>query len=908
MDFPPYAFYMNDSPAARYAAAKSRNAEARSVLGSFRDSMPYQLDEFQIQGCRAIQDGKGVLVAAPTSAGKTVVGQFAVYLALSKQTRCFYTTPIKALSNQKFTEFVELYGADNIGLLTGDNSINGDAPIVVMTTEVLRNMLYEQSHALGALSHVVMDEVHYLADRTRGAVWEEIIIHLPSEVSVVALSATVSNAEEFGEWLRTVRGDTEIVVEEHRPTPLHQHVMVGPELIELFIDKANTKVNPELLRYARNESQNRRYGGGQRGARFHSRYTPSRATVITELAHENLLPAITFIFSRAACDAAVQQCISSGISLTSREEQLHIRGTVDQEFPNASAEELQILGFASWRDALERGIAAHHAGMLPAFKEVVERLFQQGYIKMVFATETLALGINMPARSVVLEKLTKWNGVTHTAITPGEFTQLTGRAGRRGIDTQGHAVVVWHGELDPQALAGLASARTYPLKSSFRPSYNMAINLIGSFGVQRARELLESSFAQFQADKGVVGLATQLRRTEEALVGYQDAMTCHLGDFAEYMELRRSISRLEKDASRDNVRARRQQVITFLNELARGDVFVLGTGRRGKVPYVVLDEARDHDDPRPRVMSTSKQVKRIGFSDFEAEPQRIGRVVLPPTFDSRSPKTRAWLVAQIEDVTRRFQPEVAEKSSQSRIDVEVTRLRKALRVHPCHGCSDREEHARWHERSDRTTRDINKLEQQVSARTSSIARDFDRVCGVLSTLGYLHGQPSDLQVSGSGNVLGRIYCELDLLVSECLRTGIWNDLAPDQLAAAVSTLVFESRRDEEVSQSLPEGSLGEVLNTMQTLWGELKDVESQFRVDHLRTLDFGFVWPTLRWARGQSLAKVLKNSDLQPGDFVRWTKQVIDLLSQIAMATDNPVAARNARLAADSLSRGIVIW
>ena len=899
---------MTTSPAERFAAAKARVSESKSFLGSFRESLPFEMDPFQLEGCRAIQSGQGVLVAAPTSAGKTVVGQFAVYTALSQQSRCFYTTPIKALSNQKFAEFAQIYGDENVGLLTGDNNINGDAPIVVMTTEVLRNMLYERTTAIANLTHVVMDEVHYLADRNRGAVWEEVIIHLPQAVSVVALSATVSNAEEFGDWLRTVRGETQVVVEEIRPTPLQQHVMVGDELLGLFVAGPEPKVNPELARYAHNERQNQRYSGGRRG-RFQSRLTPSRMNVILELQEQDLLPGITFIFSRAACNDAVSQCLNAGLILTSPQEQLLIRGIVDQKFPDATSEELRVLGFGPWRDALERGLASHHAGMLPAFKQVVEELYQQGLIKMVFATETLALGINMPARSVVLEKLTKWNGTAHAPVTPGEYTQLTGRAGRRGIDSQGHAIVVWHADLDPNALAGLASTRTYPLKSSFRPSYNMAINLIGSFGTHRARELLESSFAQFQADRGVVGLATQLRHTEDALTGYQDAMTCHLGNFAEYMELRRQLSFLEKDTARDNVRERRNRAVIFLNELSRGDVFVVGNGRRSHVPYIVIDEARDIDDPRPRVMSTSKQVKRIGQDDLDEDGRFIGRINLPPTFDSRSVKTRNWLSDQIEQLARKTPKVDVEKRSENRTDIEIARLRKALRAHVCHGCNDREAHVRWYERVSATQRDIARLETKVEQRTSSIARDFDRICAVLTNLGYLAKIEGGHEVTASGTVLGRIYCELDLLVAECLTEGIWEGLEPDQLASAVSTLVFESRRDNDGEPArIPDGNLGDALYEMAGLWGSLKDVESQNRVDHLREMDPGFIWPTSKWARGQDVARVLKNSDLQPGDFVRWTKQVIDLLSQIAIATETPEVASTARKALDQIDRGIVSW
>ncbi len=473
------------SPAERFAAARVRQTESRTQLAAFRDEYPFGLDPFQVEACQALEAGQGVLVAAPTGSGKTVVGEFAVHLALAEGRKCFYTTPIKALSNQKYADLVRRYGAERVGLLTGDNTVNGEADVVVMTTEVLRNMLYAGSHTLGGLGYVVMDEVHYLSDRFRGAVWEEVIIHLPESVRLVSLSATVSNAEEFGEWLVTVRGETTIVVEEHRPVPLWQHVMVGPKLYDLFVEKASVgkepkagsgasvAVNPELMQISRDEDRfyrtsDRRPGrGGSRNPR--SRSTPTRVDVVERLDREGLLPSIMFIFSRVGCDAAVTQCLHAGLRLNSQPERDEVRAYVEERCADLPDEDLAILGYHDFLEGLVRGIAAHHAGMLPTFKEVVEELFQRGLVKMVFATETLALGINMPARSVALEKLSKWNGETHADITPGEYTQLTGRAGRRGIDVEGHAVVLWQHGLDPEAVAGLASTRTYPLRSSFRP-------------------------------------------------------------------------------------------------------------------------------------------------------------------------------------------------------------------------------------------------------------------------------------------------------------------------------------------------------------------------------------------------------------------------------------------------------
>ncbi|MBA2558398.1 MAG: DEAD/DEAH box helicase, partial [Propionibacteriales bacterium] len=530
-----------------------------SPLDRFAGLYDFELDDFQRRACSSLAAGRGVLVAAPTGSGKTLVGEFAVHLALEQGAKCFYTTPIKALSNQKFADFTLRYGPEKVGLLTGDNTINGEAPVVVMTTEVLRNMLYAGSSTLSGLRFVVMDEVHYLADRSRGAVWEEVIIHLPESVSVVSLSATVSNAEEFGDWLSTVRGENDTVVEERRPVPLFQHVMAGSRLYDLFADDGGdgerggdpVSVNPQLARVARDDWQQRR----TRDSRGRSGYTrrtgprlvPSRIDVVDRLDDAALLPAIMFIFSRAGCDAAVQQCLNANLRLTTTPERREITAYAEERASVLADDDLDVLGYPQWLEALGRGISSHHAGMLPVFKECVEELFARGQVKMVFATETLALGINMPARSVVIDRLSKWNGETHADITPGEYTQLTGRAGRRGIDVEGHAVVLWAPGFDPKSVAGLASTRTYPLRSSFRPSYNMAVNLVRQVGRNPARELLESSFAQFQADRAVVGLARQVHKAEVALEGYADAMTCDRGDFTQYAELRRALS--DREAS-----------------------------------------------------------------------------------------------------------------------------------------------------------------------------------------------------------------------------------------------------------------------------------------------------------------------------------------------------------------------
>lgn len=745
-----------------------------SDFKDFSQYFDFALDTFQIEACRALESNRSVLVAAPTGSGKTVVGEFAVHLAIRHSSRAFYTTPIKALSNQKFRDLVARYGEESVGLLTGDSNINGDAPIVVMTTEVLRNMLYENSDALAKLSHVVMDEVHYLADRSRGAVWEEVILHLPDPVRIAALSATVSNAEEFGAWLDEVRGSTEVIVEEARPVPLDQHVMTRRTLLPLFGSDGN--VNHELVRLRTQEDKAQRlgsaaYGGrgsrgrgqGKRGGRQRLRGAPPRrdrsnvsgfvprARVIEKLDAQGLLPAIVFIFSRAGCEQAVHQVLKSEVRLTNKEEVRQIRDFVDDRCLVIPDGDLDALNYYEWRSALEKGIAAHHAGMLPLFKEVVEELFSAGLVKLVFATETLALGINMPARTVVLERFIKWNGQAHVELSPGEYTQLIGRAGRRGIDNQGHAVAVWHSELDPRALAGLATTRTYPLKSSFHPSYNMAVNLISRMDLAEARELLEASFAQYQADHRSGGIQREIERNDEALDGYTEAIT---------------------------------------------------------------------------------------KSDGEAK-------------------------------------------------------------------------ARWEKRRYELNKRNRKLRRRLDNRTNSISRQLDNTCEVLEQFNFLERDGESYQVTDSGQLLKRIYVEQDLVTALCLREGVFEGLTPEELAGLGAAIVFENRKaEEDDSRRRPRvtHALNEALDDLFDIADDVAEVETRFGTQVAKRPALGFVRLAYAWAAGESLHEILNESDISAGDFVRWIRQLVDLLGQIAQTAQNEELSRNAVTASELIQRGVVTY
>ncbi|HQR27530.1 MAG TPA: DEAD/DEAH box helicase [Nocardioides sp.] len=918
------------TPAERYAA--HRRTQRYPVLREFTGQYGFDFDEFQLRGCRAIEEGRGVLVAAPTGSGKTVVGEFAVHLALATGRKCFYTAPIKALSNQKYADLVDRYGADRVGLLTGDNTVNGEAPVVVMTTEVLRNMLYAGSRTLLGLGFVVMDEVHYLADRMRGAVWEEVIIHLPESVALVSLSATVSNAEEFGEWLETVRGDTETIVEERRPVPLFQHVMVGRRLLDLFassdVDAAagfvreGAPVNDQLVRIARDDWASSRLMRDRRSSRKgrpgSSRnprnvgngrrvWIPGRTDVIDRLDREGLLPAIVFIFSRAGCDAAVAQCLQAHVRLTTPEERDEIFGFVEERCRHLPDDDLHALGYHDFLDGLTRGVAAHHAGMLPTFKECVEQLFVRGLCKVVFATETLALGINMPARTVVIEKLTKFNGEVHADITPGEYTQLTGRAGRRGLDVEGHAVVLWQPGMDPRELAGLASTRTYPLRSSFRPSYNMAVNLVHQYGRERARALLELSFAQFQADKAVVGLARQLGKAEDALAGYLEAATCDRGDFMAYARLRRRISEAEKGAARGRRADRRQQVLASLAALRPGDVIRVPAGKFAGYA-VVLDPGAATDEPRPSVLTLGRQARRLSLTDFPTPVSALTRLKVPRGFNPRSPQARRDLAAALSSRTRDLpppEPPAGRASGRdSAADHEIDALRREMKAHPCHQCPDREDHARWAERWFRLERDAATLTRRVEQRTNTVARTFDRVCEVLETLGYLDGDT----VTAHGRHLMRLYSDMDLVAAEAMRRGLWAGLSTSELAAALSVLVYEARRSEEAGVRVPGGRTGAVVEETARLWQELSGVERDHRLDFLREPDPGFAWAAWRWAEGDDLDEVLGATQLAAGDFVRWVKQLVDLAGQVADAAGESALREAARDVVLALRRGVVAY
>ena len=484
------------------------------ITGDYRsrfiDGLGFGPDNFQLDAIEAIDQNVNVLVSAPTGAGKTLIANYAIGRVLERGERAFYTTPLKALSNQKFNELSKLFGKDRVGLLTGDTSINRNAEIVVMTTEVLRNMLLTESTQIMTLGLVVLDEVHYLQDQFRGGVWEEVIILTPSSVRFVALSATIGNAGFVGEWFESVRGPTTVIIEKTRPIELHNHFAIVrrgqpyAEISDLIHDgrlSDEARKVDNMMKNTRRFRPGPKWKGPKSSAPPPPFRAPRRSELLQTLEKEGLLPVIVFIFSRAACDDAVSQIRRDGLLFTTPEQRREIEDIAQSRLLNFSEDDLKALDYNEFIDCLRRGISAHHAGMVPAFREIVEMCFEAGLLSVVFATETLALGINMPARSVALERFTKYSDSGRKFLTSGEFSQMTGRAGRRGLDDEGHAIVCFTNEVEFHDVGRVALAPPSELHSSFRPTYNFTSNLINHFEFETALEVVQCSYAQFETDR-----------------------------------------------------------------------------------------------------------------------------------------------------------------------------------------------------------------------------------------------------------------------------------------------------------------------------------------------------------------------------------------------------------------------
>jgi len=868
----------------------------------------FKLDDFQREAIGHLSRGRSVLVAAPTGSGKTVVAEYALEKARAEGRSFFYTTPLKALSNQKYRDFSRAYGAGEVGLLTGDNSINGEAQLVVMTTEVLRNMIYEGSPLLDRLGVAVLDEVHYLHDPFRGPVWEEIIIMLPRTVKIVGLSATISNAREMGSWMDSLHGDVEVVISGVRPVELKNYYFVGKALTPLFSRDMQRVINGQLdrLKSAPVPRQNRR----RRRKGLDLR--PRRVEVIKELQKEGMLPAIYFLFSRAACDDSALMWLSEGGTLNNRSEAEQVDRYLDEKVHGLSDADLECLRYPQLRSALMAGVAVHHAGVLPLFKEAVEELFVEGLLKVIFATETLSLGINMPASTVVIESMSKWSGEEHRPLTSGEYKQLTGRAGRRGIDEVGHAVVLHQRYFTYKNVRSLVNKEANPVVSSFNISYNMAVNILADRDLAEAQQLLNLSFAQFVADRRVVDLEARLEALQDDLEAELSDSRCEQGNSVTYRELEKKHMRLSRKLATLTKRRRHRHVEDAVTRLKPGDVFISGKGEDTGVEAVVRKQKGKRTKGEILVVDPDGRYRKLKVSSINEPPRVVGSVDVDK-ISSPTRKVRRSVGPRMESAARGTPPadDQSRNAEEQAMASTVARVKEERAQHPCHNCRHRQRCLEAARKAERTERQVKVISREMDTRQDIVSRRLADVMQFLGGFGFMDGE----NVTSKGEVLRRMYNECDLLLVEALDLGIVSKLEPRELAAFASWFVYESREGETESERRIirrerehlEGAPGVVLEELDGLLSSMKKREAEKGLDLLGSLDTGFGEAVFLWSGGMELDGMLERfPDWSVGDMVRLMKQVLDLLRQLADVSPDYVLTDNLKKAIVLVDRGVV--
>jgi ATP-dependent RNA helicase HelY len=657
--------------------------------------------------------------------------------------------------------------------------------------------------------------------------------------------------------------------------------------------------NPDAMRLDASAVRHRRDNGdgrdGRRGRGSGERRlaTPSRLDTVEMLAEHDLLPAIFFIFSRAQCDQAARECVLAGLNFSDDVGRARVKEIAADRLDGLLEADLAVLGYEQFMAQLDIGVAAHHAGMVPPFKEVVERCFIEGLIKVVFATETLAVGVNMPARSVVIEKLTRFTGDHHEALTPGQFTQLTGRAGRRGIDELGTAIVLWSPFVRFDQVAELATSRSFQLRSAFRPTYNMAANLVRTYDAATARQLLTLSFAQFQADRDVVRIERRLQRQRERLAALEAAAASPFGDIEAFRAL--------SDRGR-GPHVRDDRVDLAMRSLRPGDVIHVTKGKHHG-PVAVVATAHRKGGMRLTTITPSGHLLQLAGEDLPVPPVPIGSVVLPGSYSPNRKDYRSEVGKRIRSVKLRPTGNSAKRSRRGTADPLDDVVAGGL--HPVEADPDLKVRLKAAADADRVRRDVIHLERSVQQRNSTLAAEFESVLDLLVGRGMLDAAAWSL--TESGEMLARLFHESDLLIAEALRNGLLDGVDAPTLAGLVSTFVYEHRSsDEPPAPWFPNDDVRRRWESIERLSAQLATEEVARGLGQHRAPEPTFFSIAYAWVAGEGFATVVEDDDLTGGDFVRTVKQLIDLLGQIANVAPQAATRRTARLAADEAARGVV--
>jgi superfamily II RNA helicase len=841
---------------------------------------PFPLDHFQENAIAALDGGKSVVVCAPTGSGKTLIGEYAIYRALARNRRVFYTTPLKALSNQKYRNFRDRFGQEQVGLLTGDISIERNAPILVMTTEIFRNMLYgttigEVGTSLQGVEAVVLDECHYMNDRQRGTVWEESIIYCPSEIQLVALSATVENSGQLTDWIERVHGATELIYSDFRPVPLQFH-FCNPKGLFPLLDDDQKKINPKLKQNLKFQKMAKASANGKsKPARQES---PSIIFALSQLHQRDMLPAIYFIFSRRGCDRAVADL--GNLSLVNDFEAAQLKSQIDA-FLMANPE----AGRTGQVESLYRGIAAHHAGILPAWKGLVEELFQQGLIKVVFATETLAAGINMPARTTAIASLSKRTDRGHRLLTASEFLQMAGRAGRRGMDEIGYVVTMQTPFEGAKEAAYLATAAADPLVSQFTPSYGMVLNLLQTRSIEQARELIERSFGQYLADivllpqqQNLDAVVTEIARLEQELASIDISL---LEEYEKLRDRLREERRLLKTLSQQAEEQRLHALAAQIPFMFTGTTVTIRSPKGTLVPAVLAAKAPGSgkfpwlvclgQDNRWYAIGY-KEVALIGGVWIETEITVPSELVIKPGFTIGGDEYSAQIAERIPALD--FPPDAPEVQQQTS---RVLDLEMKLVSHPVE---------KWEHRSN-TIKKVRKLEQLkreiefkrgvLDQRRQKYWQEFLSLVNVLQSFGYLNG----VEPTEAGQVAAALRGDNELWLAMCVLSGELDELAPHHLATVCAAIVTENNRPDTWTDLGISPAVEETLSSLHGIKRQLIQMQRRHSLLIPVWLEYELVGIVEQWALGMEWIELCSHTSLDEGDLVRIMRRTIDLLCQI---------------------------
>ncbi len=847
---------------------------------------PFELDTFQHKAIAALDAGRSVVVCAPTGSGKTLIGEYAIHRALAHQKRVFYTTPLKALSNQKLRDFREQFGQDAVGLLTGDTSINRDAPILVMTTEIFRNMLYgtpigEVGTSLSNVEAVVLDECHYMNDRQRGTVWEESIIYCSTSIQLVALSATVANSDQLTDWIHEVHGPTELIYSDFRPVPLTFHFCNVKGLFPL-LDDDGKKMNPRLRPKGGKVNKVNPKGRGPRPE------TPSLAFVLSQLQAREMLPAIYFIFSRRGCEKAVADIDQLPISLVNDEEAAQLKLLID-DFLIRNPE----VGRAEQIGPLLKGIASHHAGILPAWKGLVEELFQRGLIKVVFATETLAAGINMPARTTVVSSLSKRTDLGHRLLNPSEFLQMSGRAGRRGMDTQGHVVTVQTAFEGAREASYLATVGADPLVSQFTPSYGMVLNLLQTHSLEEARVLIEKSFGQYLATLSlrpyqdyINSLETELAQLEAQIGEVDWKLISQYDKLQERLKEERRLLKILQDQAIEVQASDLPVTLSFAvagtilslkgKHIAVADplpaVLVTKVPGSGQFPYLVCIGA----DNRWYVATVGDVV---GLRGEIPRLRRVDDLVLPPDLILKPGQVRTGDAITGAIATQIPDPEPLEETAPE-VYAQLRRTEAVaaqLEAHPVHQWGNR---SSIQKRQKRIKAIQVELDDRRGKLNAQIHRHWDEFVGLIEIL-QTFDCLDDLTPTRLGQATAAIRGDNELWLGLACMSGELNSLDPHHLAAACAALVTEVARPDSWTRYRLAGEVEEALGGLRNIRRRLFQLQRRHEVAAPVWLEYDLVALVEQWALGAEWLELVGNTSLDEGDVVRMLRRTLDLLSQI---------------------------